>query len=82
MSSSRTTKVIALSLGRGLTTLISLVSGMVMARVLSQAELATYRQTFLAYDIALPFLGLGVNQGIYYFLRRSDGPGGWWWTHW
>ncbi len=77
MSSSRTTKVIALSLGRGLTTLISLVSGMVMARVLSQSELATYRQTFLAYDIALPFLGLGVNQGIYYFLptekRRARG---------
>lgn len=77
MSSSRTSKVFALSLGQGLTTLIALVSGMVMTRILSQAELATYRQTMLAYEIALPLLGLGINQGIYYFLptekRRARG---------
>jgi O-antigen/teichoic acid export membrane protein len=68
MSSSRTSKVFALSLGQGLTTVITLASSMVMARVLSQTELATYRQTMLAYSIALPLLGLGVSQGIYYFL--------------
>jgi O-antigen/teichoic acid export membrane protein len=77
MPSSRTSKVFALSLGQGLTTLISLVSGMVMTRILSQTELATYRQTMLAYEIALPLLGLGVSQGIYYFLptekRRARG---------
>jgi O-antigen/teichoic acid export membrane protein len=68
MTASRTSKVFALSLGKGLTTVVALVSGMVMARILSQAELATYRQTLLAYQVAVPLLSLGVAQGIYYFL--------------
>lgn len=68
MNKSRTSKVFALSLGRGLTTIVTLVSGMVMARVLSQAELATYRQTLMAYEVAIPLLSLGLPQGIYYFL--------------
>ena len=68
MSSSRTSKVIALSFGQGLTTVVALVSGMVIARVLSQTELATYRQTMLAYDVATPLLSLGIASGIYYFL--------------
>lgn len=68
MTASRTSKVLALSLGQGLTTIVALVSGMVMARILSQTELATYRQTMLAYDVALPLLSLGISSGIYYFL--------------
>lgn len=68
MAPSRTGKVLALSLGKGLTTVVSLVSGMVLARVLSKADLATYRQTMLAYDVALPLLSLGLASGIYYFL--------------
>ena len=68
MTNSRTSKVFALSFGQGLTTVMALVSGMVMARVLSQAELATYRQTLLAYQVAIPLLSLGLVQGIYYFL--------------
>jgi len=39
-----------------------------MARVLSQAELATYRQTLLAYQVAITLLSLGLANGIYYFL--------------
>ena len=68
MSLSRTTKVLALSLGNGLTALVTLVSGMVLARVLSKTDLATYRQTLLAYDVALPLLSLGLASGLYYFL--------------
>ena len=68
MSSSRTSKVFALSFGQGLTTLVALISAMVMTRVLSQEELATYRQTFLAYEVAVPLLSLGISSGIYYFL--------------
>lgn len=66
--SSRTSKVLALSLGRILTTFVALVSGMVMARILTQTELATYRQTLLAYQVAVPLLSLGLSQGIYYFM--------------
>ena len=65
---SRTTKVLALSLGNSLTALVTLISGMVLARVLSKTDLATYRQTMLAYDVALPLLSLGLASGIYYFL--------------
>lgn len=68
MTSSRTSKVFALSLGKVLTTFVALASGMVMARILSQTELATYRQTLLAYDVAIPLLSLGISSGIYYFL--------------
>ena len=67
-TASRTGKVFALSLGEGLTTVVALVSGMVLARVLSQTDLATYRQTMLAYDVALPLLSLGISTGLYYFL--------------
>ena len=51
-----------------MTTVVALVSGMVLARVLSKADLATYRQTMLAYDVVLPLLSLGLASGIYYFL--------------
>lgn len=67
-TTSRTGKVFALSLGQGLATLVALVSGMVLARVLSKADLATYRQTLLAYDVAIPLLSLGISSGLYYFL--------------
>lgn len=67
-ATSRTGKVFALSLGQGLTTLVALLSGMVLARVLTQTDLATYRQTMLAYDVALPLLSLGIGTGLYYFL--------------
>ena len=65
---SRTLKAFSLSFGQGLATVMALVSGMVMARVLSQAQLATYRQTLLAYQVAIPLLSLGLTNGIYYFL--------------
>lgn len=68
MSATRTSKVFALSLGKGLTAVMALVSGMVLARVLSKADLATYRQTMLAYDVAMPLLSLGLVYGIHYFL--------------
>lgn len=68
MSGSRTHKVLALSFGRVFTTFTALASGMVMARILSQTDLATYRQTMLAYDVAIPLLSLGIDSGLYYFL--------------
>ncbi len=65
---SRTGKVFALSLGQSLNTVVVILSAMIMARVLTQSELATYRQTLLAYEIALPLLSLGLGAGIYYYL--------------
>ncbi len=69
---SRTSKVLALSMGQGLTALVSLGSGAVLARLLTQGELATYRQTLLAYNIAAPVLSLGLSFGLYYFLANEE----------
>lgn len=70
---SRTEKVLTLSLGSGLTMLASLASSMVAARVLSKHDLATIRQTFLAYDFVSPLLMLGLPNAVYYFLPREKG---------
>lgn len=47
---------------------IGLATMMVMARVLTKGDMAAYRQTLLAYAFVAPFIGLGIGQGIYYFL--------------
>jgi O-antigen/teichoic acid export membrane protein len=65
---SRTIKVLALSLGQGITALIGLLSVVVLSRVLDKVEYATFRQTFLVYQFAAPLMGLGIAQAIYYFL--------------
>jgi len=44
---------------------------MVMARVLTAKDLATYRQTVLVFMFVAPLLQLGVTQGIYYFLPKE-----------
>jgi O-antigen/teichoic acid export membrane protein len=61
-------KVVALSLGQGMARVIGLATMMVMARLLTKEDLAAYRQTLLAYAFVAPFIGLGIGQGIYYFL--------------
>ncbi len=65
---SRTGKVFALSLGNALNMVFSIVSGMILARLLTKGELATFRQTMLAYDIAGPILALGIPSALYFFL--------------
>lgn len=65
---SRTSKVFSLTLGQALTSLVMLISSMILARVLSKHDLATVRQTLLAYRFAAPLLMLGVPQAVFYFL--------------
>lgn len=65
---SRKAKVIALSLGNGLSKLIGLAVGIAMVRILTKEDVAAYRQTFLAYAAIAPFLSMGIGQGMYYFL--------------
>ncbi len=70
--SSRTSKVLALSLGQTLATVASIVSGMVLARVLSKTDYATIKQTLLAYNFVAPLLMLGLPSALYYFLPRNE----------
>jgi O-antigen/teichoic acid export membrane protein len=54
-----------------LTQLVGLASGVVLARILSLEDFATYRQTFLAYNFAAPLLTLALPLALYYFLPRE-----------
>lgn len=68
----RTSKVLALSLGSSLSMVASIVFGMVASRWLSKHDYATIRQTFLAYEFAAPLLMLGLPNAVYYFLPREQ----------
>ena len=70
---SRTNKVLALSMGQTMVSLVGLLSGAVTARLLTKQDYATWKQTFLAYEFAAPLLVLGLYSAPYYFLPRSKG---------
>lgn len=69
--SSRTAKVLFLSLGGSLSMIANIAFGMVAARYLSKQDYATIRQTFLTYEFAAPLLMLGLPAALYYFLPRA-----------
>jgi len=48
--------------------IVTLIAAMVVARMLDTVAYATYKQTFLAFNFALPFLSFGLTQGLYYFI--------------
>lgn len=66
--SSIANKSILLSVSSLLTKMISLISTMIIVRMLSPAAYATYKQTFLAFEVVLPFLAFGLGNGLYYYL--------------
>jgi O-antigen/teichoic acid export membrane protein len=68
----RTSKVIALSLGQAFATFASIIAGIVAARLLNKHDYATMKQTMLAYSFAAPLLMLGLPNAIYYFMPRSE----------
>jgi O-antigen/teichoic acid export membrane protein len=70
-NNSRFFKVLILSFGQTLTSVSSIIVGMVAARFLSKGDYATFRQTFLAYKFIVPLLLLGLPNALYYFLPRE-----------
>lgn len=68
VAQSRTSKVLALSAGQALTTLVGLMSVAVLTRVLSKTDFGSYRQAILAYSFAAPFAVLGLDRTLYAFL--------------
>lgn len=72
MQQSRFIKVLILSSGQVLTALVSLLSTVALSRLFSQQDYATYRQTLLAYTFAVPFVTLGFDKALYYFLPNED----------
>jgi len=72
MSQSRTVKAGILASGTFLTTCVRLISAVVLSRVLSMYDYATYRQTLLAYAFVSPLLILGLPDALYYFLPGEN----------
>jgi O-antigen/teichoic acid export membrane protein len=68
MFHSRFAKVLVLSSGQALTALVGIVSMAVLTRVFSKLDYATYRQTLMAYSFAVPFVTLGLDRSLYFFL--------------
>jgi O-antigen/teichoic acid export membrane protein len=72
MSQSRTVKAGILASGTFLTTCVRLISAVVLARLLSMYDYATYKQTLLAYAFVAPLLMLGLPNALYYFLPGEN----------
>lgn len=51
---------------------VKTIIGLVLARLLTQAEFGTYRQLFMIYTILFSVFMIGLPQSIYYFLPKSD----------
>ena len=61
-------KIAALSVGKAANMSISILTMVIMTRLLDKNDVAAYRQTFLAYAVVAPILQLGVSNALYYFL--------------
>ncbi len=68
MSQSRIAKILVLSLGKAISSLAFILTSIVLSRVLTLSEYAMYQQVMLVYIFAIPFLTMGLKNGIYYFL--------------
>lgn len=71
-NASKTQKTLALTLASTLSAVLGTALIMLMSRLLTKEDLATYQQTFLAYRTFAPFLGLGIASGLYYILARNE----------
>ena len=68
---SRTTKTIILSAGKALASVSGLLATMVLVRIFSKEDFASFRQTLLVFAMLAPFLGLGLSQSIVYHLPTA-----------
>lgn len=68
MASSRTRKVLVLSSGSALSSVVALVSAGFLSRYFTPEEYGTYRQALLVYTFAAPFLLLGLPRALFRFL--------------
>lgn len=71
VETSKTIKVLALSFGKLLSQLTTLVSFIILARILTLEDFATYRQTLLSYNFIAPLLALGLPSSLYFFLPQN-----------
>ncbi len=56
----------------GAAALVQLVISGVLSHMLSKPDYATYRQTFLVYNMLVPFLTLGLPASLLYFIPKNE----------
>lgn len=71
----RSVKTIALTLGQALTTLIGLLTAVILVRLVTKDDYATYKQTFIAFNFFAPFLMLGLPNSMLYFVSKDQTQG-------
>jgi len=71
MSQSRTFKAAVLGSGQFLVILTELLCFVVLSRIFTKTDYASYRQTLLAYTFLAPLLALGFPRALYYFLPQD-----------
>jgi len=64
-------KILHLTFSRATVILSYIILTVIASRYLSLHDYATFRQTFLPYEIMVPLLTLGIPSTIYYLLPRS-----------
>ena len=72
MAKSRSAKAIIFGSGQALSGAVNLVIAVVLARLLSKLDYAAYRQTLVVYTTTSPFVVLGFQYALYYFLPQED----------
>ena len=68
---SRALKTLVLSLGKTLSTAARIIIAMILSRMFVKSEYATYRQTILVFSMAIPFLGMGLSNALYFFMPNA-----------
>jgi len=51
---------------------VKTIIGIILARILTQAEYGTYRQLFMIYTLLAAIFMVGLPQSLFYFLPKSD----------
>jgi len=63
-------KAVVISIGQGISSAITFISGMFLVRLVSKEDYGTYMQVLLVYSILAPILSMGISTSIYYFIPR------------
>ncbi|HEX7456425.1 MAG TPA: oligosaccharide flippase family protein [Candidatus Nanoarchaeia archaeon] len=65
-----TSKAGLIGFGTAVFQVFTILSTLVLARILTQEDLGTYKQVFLVNNLIVPIFAAGVPAGIFYFLPR------------
>lgn len=73
MTTSRKSKILALSFGKALTGVVTLASFSALSYLLTEKkDYAAFRQTIMAFMIVTPFMTMGLKHGLFYFLPVEE----------